>query len=101
MSLGIGQDLHQETPGGGIPLAELAHEGGVRRHLLPFEHKIFNDHLSQRGALLGAHPHARRLRRNIDRAIEGDPPQLLNALGEQISMLGFFAPRLEKVYSSD
>ena len=89
MPLGIGQDLHQETPGGGIALAELAHEGGVRRHLLPFEQEIFNDHLPQRGALLGAHPHARRLRRNIDRAIEGDPPQLLNALGEQIGVVQF------------
>jgi len=42
MPLGIGQDLHQETPGGGIPLSELPYEGGVCRHLVPFEHEIFH-----------------------------------------------------------
>ena len=45
MPLRIRQDLQQEAPGRGIALAELAHEGGVRCHLLPFEHEIFNDHL--------------------------------------------------------
>jgi len=61
MPLRIGQDLQQETPGGGIAVAELADQGGVGRHLLPFEHKVLNDHLPQCGALLGTHPHACRL----------------------------------------
>jgi len=74
MPLRIRQDLQQEPPRRGIALAELAHEGGVRRHLLPFEHEILNDHLAQRGALLGAHPHRRGLRRDVHRAIDGHPP---------------------------
>src|SRR4029434_6855089 len=56
MPLRLRLDLQQEAPGRGITLAELAHEGGVRRHLLPFEHEVLNDHLAQRGALLGAYP---------------------------------------------
>jgi hypothetical protein len=39
--------------------------------------------------LLGAHPHGCRLRRDVDGAIDGDTPQLLNALGEQIGMVQF------------
>ena len=74
MPLGIRQDLQQEPPGRGIALAELAHEGRVRRHLLPFEHEVLNNHLPQRGALLGAHPHRRGLRRDVHRAIDGDTP---------------------------
>ena len=46
MALRIGEDLQQEPPCRRIPLAELAHEGGVRRHLLPFEHEVLNDHLA-------------------------------------------------------
>jgi hypothetical protein len=35
------------------------------------------------------HPHGRRLRCDVDRAIDGDPPSLLDTLGEQIGMLQF------------
>ena len=37
MPLRLRQDPQQEPPGRGITLAELTHEGGVRRHLLPLE----------------------------------------------------------------
>ena len=89
MALRIGEDLQEEPPRRRIPLAELAHEGGIRRHLLPFEHEIFNDHLPERRALLGAHPDARRLCRDLHRAIEGNAPSLLHALGQHIGVLEF------------
>ena len=74
MPLRLRQDLQQEPPRRRIALPELAHESGVRRHLLPLEHEVLNNHLAQRGALLGAYPHRRGLRRNLDRAIDGAPP---------------------------
>ena len=70
MPLGIRQDLQQDTPGGGIAVTELADQGGVGRHLLPFEHEVLNNHLPQRGALLGAYPHRRCLGCNVDRTID-------------------------------
>src|SRR4029453_19010268 len=70
MALRIGQDLEEEPPRCRIAITELAHEGGIGRHLLPFQHEILNNHLPERRALLGAHPDARRLRRDLHRAIE-------------------------------
>ena len=64
-------------------------KGGVRRHLLPFEHEVLNNHLAQRGALLRAHPHRRCLRCDVHRTIDGDPSELLNALGQHIRVLEF------------
>jgi len=75
--------------GWGDPIAELADQRGVGRHLLPFEHEILHDHLPSRGTLRRAPPHARCLRRDVDRALEGHTPSLLQALGAQIGMLQF------------
>ena len=89
MALGISEDLQQEPSRRRIPVAELAHEGRIRGHLLPFEHEVLHNHLPQRRALLGMHAHARRLRRDLDRAIEGDAPSLLHALGQHIGVVEF------------
>ena len=72
MPLGIRQDLQQEPPGRGIALAELAHEGRVRRHLLRSSMRFSIIISRSVGPCSGAPP--RRGLPHVSWAIDGDTP---------------------------